>query len=193
MLSQAGSASFLAQKPFPWPRAWLPGHFTACGTDRPPVPSGLYGLGEARQIVFVGEKVVFRIKEKHGSLMLVCLCVHALCKSRMAFFGGSGWGVKGPAEVAPFPSYGPWEFQGAFPRNFLPGSFYPQLSTAMAQARLFCYPILGGACGPEAWATSVLNHDEVSGQEVLISHLLQDRLGFEKDFFTSLVVFILFF
>lgn len=111
----------------------------------------------------------------------------------MAFFGGSGWGVKGAAEFAPFPTYGPWEFQGAFPRNFLPGSFYPQLSAAMAQGRLFCYPILGGACGPEAWATSVLNHDEVSGQEVLISHLLQDRLGLEKYFFRSLVVFILFF
>lgn len=62
----------------------------------------------------------------------------------------------------------------------------------MAQARLFCCPILGGACGPEAWATSVPNHDEVSGHEFLISHLLQDRLGLEEGFFRSQVLFILF-
>lgn len=96
------------------------------------------------------------------------------------------------AKLPSVTSYRPWGFQGAFPRDFLPGSFYPQLLATMAQARLFCYPILGGACGPEAWATSVPNHDEVSGHEFLISHLLQDRLGLEEGFFRSQVLFILF-
>lgn len=94
-------------------------------------------------------------------------------------------------KLPPVTSYRPGGFQGAFPRDFLPGSFYPQLLATMAQARLFCYPILGGACGPEAWATSVPNYDEVSGHEFLISHLLQDRLGLEEGFFRSRVLFIL--
>lgn len=63
----------------------------------------------------------------------------------------------------------------------------------MAPARLFCYPVLGGTWGPEVWAMSVPNHDKVSGQQFLISHLLQYKLGLEKGFFFGfLVLFILF-
>lgn len=48
----------------------------------------------------------------------------------------------------------------------------------MAQAKLFCCPVLGRTWGPEVWAMSVPNHDKVSGQQFLISHLLQYKLGF---------------
>lgn len=90
--------------------------------------------------------------------MLECLCVHALCQSRTAFFGGSGYGAKDAGEVVPC-YLPPWGIQG-IPKEFSP--FYLQLSATMAQARLSYSPVLGGTCGPEAWATSAPSHDKMS-------------------------------
>lgn len=90
--------------------------------------------------------------------------------------------------MLPFTSHGRWGFRRAFPRNSHLGSFCLQLSVVMAQAKLFCCPVLGGTWGPEVWAMSVPNHDKVSGQQFLISHLLQYNLAF----FGFLVLFILF-
>lgn len=94
----------------------------------------------------------------------------------------------GAMRFSPPPPGGPQGSQGAFPRNSQLGSFYPQLPTRDPGQTI----LLSCSCGPKVLATSVPNRGEVSGQEFLISHLLQYRLGLEKDFFRSLLWFILF-
>lgn len=96
--------------------------------------------------------------------------------------------MMGAMRFPSLPPGGPQGSQGAFPRNSQLGSFYPQLPTHDPGQTI----LLSCPCGPKVLATSVPNQGEVSGQEFLISHFLQCRLGLEKDFFRSLLWFILF-
>lgn len=78
---------------------------------------------------------------------------------------------------------------GSFSKEFPPWIFLPSATNCHdpGQTVLPSCP-----CGPEGLATSSPSQDAVSGQEFLISHLLQYRPGLQKDFFRSLVLFILF-
>lgn len=78
------------------------------------------------------------------------------------------------------------------PCSSQPGSFYPQLPIPWLRPDLSVILSWVGHWGPKARAASVPRNDEMSGQEFLISHLLQCRLGFEKNFFRSLLSFKLF-
>lgn len=95
-------------------------------------------------------------------------------------------GCKRCAEVAPFYLPRTLGTPGSFSKEFPPWAFLPSATNHHGPG-----PSAFLSLWPRSLGTSIPNHDEVSGQEFLISHLLQYRLGLEKDLFRSLVLFIL--